>query len=265
MTRFPARLTLTSPPRQGKTVKQAQAVLNGKNRLKKDFLKSDVDGVFGPLTQQAVKNAQYWLGFPKRNINGVYGPTIHSLLLPAGTPGAAALPASYKVRRRARLRKAKLLAARAARRVEMARIARTQVGTVESPAGSNKVKYSDWYGMRGPWCAMFVSWCADRAGIKFRYAYCPYIEADAKAGRNRLRLVGRQAVRKGDIALFHFGGGEAKHVGIVESIDIGAGTVTCIEGNTSKSSGGSQDNGGGVFVRTRPLTHVRHFVRVDPS
>ena len=32
--------------------------------------------------------------------------------------------------------------------------------------GSNSTKYGKWYGMNGAaWCHMFVSWCADQAGI----------------------------------------------------------------------------------------------------
>jgi peptidoglycan hydrolase-like protein with peptidoglycan-binding domain len=42
--------------------------------------------------------------------------------------------------------------------------AKSQVGTKESPAGSNKVKYNTWYygkevkGSAYPWCMVFVSW-----------------------------------------------------------------------------------------------------------
>lgn len=36
----------------------------------------------------------------------------------------------------------------------------TEVGTKESPAGSNKQKYGAWIGANGvPWCAAFVCWC----------------------------------------------------------------------------------------------------------
>ncbi len=263
MAKFPTKLALTSPLREGKSVRLAQATLNGKNRLKKDFLKGDVDGVYGPLTQQATRNAKYWLGYATRNIDGVYSPTLHSLLLPSGAPGFAKLPPAYKARRAARLRKAKILAKRQLKRAEMLRIAKSQIGTEESPAGSNRVKYSTWYNMRGPWCAMFGSWCAAQAGVKFHYAYCPYIEDDARAGRNNLALVGASGVKPGDIALFHFGSGIAKHVGIVEKVS--GDFVTCIEGNTASGDSGSQDNGGGVYRRTRPLSHVRHFVRIKLS
>src|SRR4030095_2697910 len=36
----------------------------------------------------------------------------------------------------------------------------SQLGTKESPAESNNVKYGSWYGQNyQPWCAMFVTWC----------------------------------------------------------------------------------------------------------
>jgi hypothetical protein len=56
------------------------------------------------------------------------------------------------------------------------------------------------------------------------------------------------AAQPGDQALFSFGQG---HTGIVESVNFVRRTVTCIEGNTSPGSAGSQDNGGGVYRRTR--------------
>ena len=43
-------------------------------------------------------------------------------------------------------------------------IAYSQIGYKEQ--GPNKTKYGEWYGMNGqPWCAMFISWCANEAGI----------------------------------------------------------------------------------------------------
>jgi hypothetical protein len=54
-------------------------------------------------------------------------------------------------------------------------IARDEIGTTESPPDSNVVKYSRWYPMNGsPWCAMFVSWVLDQAGITgYKHAYTP--------------------------------------------------------------------------------------------
>ena len=56
-------------------------------------------------------------------------------------------------------------------------VAKTQIGYKEGPSASqmdgdtyagdyNYTKYGQWYGINpGAWCAMFVSWCADQAGI----------------------------------------------------------------------------------------------------
>lgn len=55
-------------------------------------------------------------------------------------------------------------------------VALSQVGTGEESNGSNK--YGRWYGLDcQPWCQIFVSWCADAAGISPaiipKLAYCP--------------------------------------------------------------------------------------------
>ena len=37
----------------------------------------------------------------------------------------------------------------------------SQLGYTEGP--NNDTKYGDWYGLPNqPWCAMFVSWCANQ-------------------------------------------------------------------------------------------------------
>ena len=64
-------------------------------------------------------------------------------------------------------------------------IAASQLGISESPRGTNRVKYNEWYGINGiPWCAVFVSWVLDKAGLTELHglqnprgsAYFPYIE-----------------------------------------------------------------------------------------
>ncbi|MBR2717564.1 MAG: peptidoglycan-binding protein, partial [Oscillospiraceae bacterium] len=48
---------------------------------------------------------------------------------------------------------------------KLIKIAESQVGVKESPAGSNNVKYNTWYyghpvsGAAYPWCCVFVEWC----------------------------------------------------------------------------------------------------------
>ena len=62
-------------------------------------------------------------------------------------------------------------------RDNMLKIAESQLGYRET--AENHTKYGKWYGMDGqPWCAMFVSWCARRAGVPQsvipNFASCTY-------------------------------------------------------------------------------------------
>lgn len=138
---------------------------------------------------------------------------------------------------------------------EFVKLAASQIGTTEKPAGSNKIKYWNWYdkSMQGqPWCDCFVSWCAMKVGassIVGKYAYCPYHVAFAK--RKGKWLDRGEKPKKGDIVFFA-SRGTACHVGIVEK-RISASQVQTIEGNTSLSS---NDNGGAVMRRTRAYGNV---------
>lgn len=127
-------------------------------------------------------------------------------------------------------------------------VAQGEIGTTEYPANSNHTKYGEWYGLDyNPWCAMFVSWCADQAGVidkTGKFAYCPSWVNWAK--ENGLWLDREEKPQPGDIVFFS-NGSEACHVGIVERRN-GSESVTTIEGNTSTSS---NDNGGAVMRRTR--------------
>lgn len=146
-----------------------------------------------------------------------------------------------------------------------------ELGTVESPAGSNHTPYGSWYGVDyQPWCAIFVTWCFEfgaqdvgKDSPSFvrgsRYAYCPYIVGDARANRYGLTTVGRDAVIPGDLVVFDWqGDGVQDHVGIFEAWKPGASTFQSIEGNTSYSD---NSNGGEVMRRERSTSGVV-FVRV---
>lgn len=131
---------------------------------------------------------------------------------------------------------------------EVIRIASAELGTKESPAGSNRTKYGAFYGADGyPWCAMFLWWVFEKAGGApwLKTAYTPTL-ADWFQGQGRWR----KTPRRGALVFFDFPDSESRiqHVGIVT--DPGP-PVKTIEGNTSSGDGGSQDNGGGVFRRVR--------------
>ena len=143
-------------------------------------------------------------------------------------------------------------------------IAQSQIGTKESPAKSDNVKYNTaYYGRevsdgKHPWCAVFVWWVFREAGAPELYygggetAYCPTLMSFHK----------KQAVtdyRPGDIVFFNFSGrSSAGHVGICESWD---GTyITTIDGNTGSAS---EDNGGAVLRRRRHKKFIVGAYRED--
>lgn len=147
----------------------------------------------------------------------------------------------------------------------------SQLGIKESPANSNQTPYTSWYGMVGPWCAMFTTWdyvlgASDvgktsnsmRKGVT--YAYVPYIVNDARSKRNGLSVTSSPIA--GDLVCFDWGfDGTFDHVGIFESWAEGsASTFTAIEGNTSTSN---DSDGGEVMRRTRRVPDQSTvFVRV---
>lgn len=145
--------------------------------------------------------------------------------------------------------------------------ARGELGMMEDPAGSNKVKYNTWYygrevsGAAYPWCVVFAQWCycgggaSDTSGLlPARTASCgELVRAAQKAGR---WVTG--GYQPGDLAVYDFGGdGAADHCGIVERAHEDG--LIAIEGNTSVS--GSQSNGGAVCRKHRPYRQVLGAVR----
>ena len=138
-------------------------------------------------------------------------------------------------------------------------IARKELGTMESPANSNNVKYNTWFygrkvsGSSYPWCMAFVQWIFAQAGKKL-----PYTTASCSALLNWYRknqpACGVNSPPPGDLGIYNFG-----HPGIVEAA--GSGTITAIEGNTSPGSAGSQSNGGMVCRRTRKTSAVTAYIR----
>jgi len=140
----------------------------------------------------------------------------------------------------------------------------TQLGIKESPPNSNTTKYTTWYGLVGPWCAMFVTWCYETVGdspsfVKGKnYAYVPYIVSDARGGRNGLILT--DAPVGGDLVCYDWQrDGTFDHVGLFEKWT-GGGGFTAIEGNTSTSN---NSDGGEVMRRSRNTnSQSTVFVRV---
>ena len=131
-------------------------------------------------------------------------------------------------------------------------IALSQEGTKEA-TGNNDVKYNDWYygrhvsGGSYPWCAVFVSWCANQAGVPT--SVIPKTASVSSLysffqGAGLFKAKGSGYVPKaGDILIQKSNG--ASHTGIVTGSS--GGNFTTIEGNTSN----------GVFQRSYSLNDAK--------
>ena len=253
----PRTLHLTSPMMYGPDVAQFQASALD-NRFGNFFEGGELDGIYGEQTAAAAKRTRFWLGYPETGANtwhnGVVGPRLMKILL-----GNQNLPPEYLARREIRLHQRLTTPLRA----RALAIARSKIGEKEDPAKSNICFASNWYGAIGRWCAMFVTYCYEFGGpseafdkTDARYAYVPFMVADARAGKNYLAIT--SAPKPGDISCYRFNSPEWRHTGLFESWS-GSGSFQAIEGNTSITS---QDNGGAVMRRRRQTMDGVIFIHV---
>ncbi len=130
--------------------------------------------------------------------------------------------------------------------------ARSQLGTVERPPGSNRTPYGAEYGNDGqPWCAKFVWWVFRKSLASSLIPKAAYTPTFAQWFRDRRQWGDRP--RPGAVVFFDFPGDSMhriSHVALVEAVN-GDGSITTIEGNTSSGRRGSQRDGDGVWRRTR--------------
>jgi hypothetical protein len=246
-------LNLVTPLMHGQKVKDAQWLMAGNNKIQglATYKDGAIDGVYGPLTAQATYRAKYWCGYPPAAIDRSFGQTLYEYLLPSSE---RKLPPDYLQRRKMRL-----AAAETSPGSKALAKAITQIGTKESPFGSNLQKYGSWYGMNGvAWCAIFASWCFAHTDFKrFRYSYVPAIHDDARNVRNGLCVV--RTPRPGDLACFNFGGVRDAHVEFVEKMTGAGSTFESVGGNTGHTN---YSNGGEVLRSTRYVSNVGAFVRI---
>ena len=102
--------------------------------------------------------------------------------------------------------------------------------------GDNNTPYGKWFGMNpAQWCAMFVAWCANQAGV-----LGDIIPKIANAGmltgmgswydaQGRFEKRGNYTPKPGDIIFISYGGSAPVHVGMVAKVENGI--VYTIEGN----------------------------------
>ncbi len=270
-------LILTSPMMVGDDVRSLQKALQNPTRpdLKSDdFLQSDAgaDGEFGEDTHRAVYRAKYWLGYANPDhkaaaklvefLNGVRPPTTE-----------------MKARRKKRV----AMREKEPHGFRKLKEAVKHLGVKEIPPNSNQVMFASWYDVAGPWCAMFIAFCGAEAGIKTyrkrppgRWAYVPFMVADAKAGRYNYSITTKPVT--GDDVAFDFPprDGVPQHIGIFASEpdlrklapgaltkaiqNFGAlrsGEFWTVEGNTMV---GNDSNGGEVMLRKRRKQDVVAFM-----
>ncbi|MET0016475.1 CHAP domain-containing protein [Oscillibacter sp.] len=141
------------------------------------------------------------------------------------------------------------------KRASVIKWAESQLGVIEWPSGSNKVKYNDWYygktGAAGAWCMAEVQWVFERADLPLpvKTASCTSLASYAKQHGQWVT----NGFEPGDILFMHWGKDKAvtEHVGIVKEVK-GKYVVT-YEGNTSLVS---QANGGCVMERNRAYANI---------
>ncbi len=122
-------------------------------------------------------------------------------------------------------------------------VARTQIGYKENGVGT---KYGYWYlpsFVNQPWCAMFISWCANQAKIPTtqvpRFASCTlgmqWFQSQ-KRWYNSKYFGGSYTPKKGDIVFYCDAGVQSysSHVGIV--LGVNGNYLHVIEGNSTNSS-----------------------------
>lgn len=109
------------------------------------------------------------------------------------------------------------------------RIARSQLGTSEFPPGSNCTKY----GPCEEWCALFVAWVWEKAGVGLEGGTAPYAYSGSfyswVKGHGGRDLPRAAAPAPGDAVMFGTGPNDSAHVGIVESVF--GDEITTIDGN----------------------------------
>ena len=139
----------------------------------------------------------------------------------------------------------------------MVEVARGEIGTHET--GNNDVKYTRWMNRVGdPWCAMFVSWCADQlgyveSGLFPKTAYSGdfwdnaignpdkgtnYTPAQVRAGEftpeaGDILIISAPDNREAPDATTHTPSSWTRHVCIVTGYDAESGTIATIDGNSS--------------------------------
>lgn len=149
------------------------------------------------------------------------------------------------------------------------------LGTTEMPKNSNNVIFNtDYYGhsVSGkayPWCCVFT-WDIYRMAGASKYWYnggktasCTTLLNWYKKNKPKSVHKDLSRMKRGDLVFYQFDkDANADHIGIFEKALNGT-SFYAIEGNTSPSDKGSQDEGDGVYRKTRKMDKVMAFVSME--
>ena len=131
-----------------------------------------------------------------------------------------------------------------------------EIGYVEGKNNDNK--YGKDYGWNNvAYCVIFMWWAFKEAGASeyfcggTKQASCTKVKEWAQAHNCWVT----KDYKPGDLLLFNFNGKNTpKHIGFL--VEVKNGVYYTIEGNTSPSNSGSQENGDGVWNKQRKLSSI---------
>ncbi len=149
-------------------------------------------------------------------------------------------------------------------------VAKTQIGYTElststgAPLGTAQdggyTKYGAWFGAPTvAWCAFFVSWCSNQAGISQsvipRVGNCEVMTNWYK-NKDRYLYASETTPRTGDLIFYNWAGGKiAEHIGIVTGVS--GNYIYTVEGNTGSSYGYRCE----AKTRTRGAKYIIGYAR----
>lgn len=148
----------------------------------------------------------------------------------AGSPAPTSPPLGEPISSNSEQCGATVLAPEAGGSSVIVKVAESQLGQGENPAGSNCTMY----GPCEEWCSLLAAWVWQHAGVPLpgataAYAYSGSLYTWAKEhGGTVLPRSARPS--PGDLVFYGKGPGESAHVGIIESVQAN-GRITTIEGN----------------------------------
>ena len=150
---------------------------------------------------------------------------------------------------------------------EIMKLAKSYVGTKESPAYSNNVIFNTHYyghevsGGNYAWCVVYVWDTFRMAGASNLFCdgkKTAWVDTVRDWAKSKGLVVSKDQGRHGDLALFDWNhNGSGDHIGFIDAKNANGSYQTC-EGNTSVDN---NSNGGEVQIRTRYPSEIMMIIR----